>query len=97
MLYVLKKKKGEGVSLLMSLDVGSKQFMPCLQCFPDKRYQYLIDVEKRTFNCDTAYILHTVTTLYSFSDLFLKINIHYSMKCHVTYSISHFDFRIVFY
>lgn len=76
MLYVLKKKKGEGVSLLMSLDVGSKQFMPCLQCFPDKRYQYLIDVEKRTFNCDTAchirHILHTVTTLYSFSDLFLK-------------------------
>lgn len=73
MLYVLKKKKrARGVSLLMSLDVGSKQFMPCLQCFPDKRYQYLIDVEKRTFNCDTAYILHTVTTLYSFSDLFLK-------------------------
>lgn len=70
MLYF--KKKGGGVSLLMSLDVGSKQFMPCLQCFPDKRYQYLIDVEKRTFNCDTAYILHTVTTLYSFSDLFLK-------------------------
>lgn len=71
-----KKQKREGVSLLMSLDVGSKQFMPCLQCFPDKRYQYLIDVEKRTFNCDTAchirHILHTVTTLYSFSDLFLK-------------------------
>lgn len=70
------KKKREGVSLLMSLDVGSKQFMPCLQCFPDKRYQYLIDVEKRTFNCDTAchirHILHTVPTLYSFSDLFLK-------------------------
>lgn len=76
MLYVKKKKKKGGVSLLMSLDVGSKQFMPCLQCFPDKRYQYLIDVEKRTFNCDTAchirHILHTVTTLYSFSDLFLK-------------------------
>lgn len=73
MLYVKKKeKKKGGVSLLMSLDVGSKQFMPCLQCFPDKRYQYLIDVEKRTFNCDTAYILHTVTTLYSFSDLFFK-------------------------
>lgn len=71
-----KKQKREGVSLLMSLDVGSKQFMPCLQCFPDKRYQYLIDVEKRTFNCDTAchirHILHTVTTLYSFSDLFFK-------------------------
>lgn len=47
MLYV----KGE-VSLLMSLDVGSKQFIPCLQCFPDKPYQFLIDVEKRTFNCD---------------------------------------------
>lgn len=73
-MYKTKKTKikREGVSLLMSLDVGSKQFMPCLQCFPDKRYQYLIDVEKRTFNCDTAYILHTVTTLYSFSDLFLK-------------------------
>lgn len=70
MLYF--KKKGGGVSLLMSLDVGSKQFMPCLQCFPDKRYQYLIDVEKRTFNCDTAYILHTVTTLYSLPDPFLK-------------------------
>lgn len=36
----------------MSLDAGSKQFIPCLQCFPDKPYQFLIDVEKRTFNCD---------------------------------------------